>query len=84
MCEDVGSTLHDLVKICDYFLHPLTYIEMVYKVTEVTCDLRFLWLGPSKNYCFWDDIIVIYKYTDVSEEHSASIMKVGGGHCSFP
>lgn len=39
----IGSTLHYLVKICDYFLHPLRYIEMVYKFAEVMCDLRFLW-----------------------------------------
>lgn len=31
--EDIGSALHDLVRICYYFLHPLTFIEMVYKVT---------------------------------------------------
>lgn len=48
MYEDIGSTLLDLVKICDYFLHHLRYIKMVYKVTEILCDLRFLWLGPKK------------------------------------
>lgn len=52
MYEDIGNTLHDLIKSCYYFLHPLTYIEMVYKVTEITCDLRFLWLGPSKMIVF--------------------------------
>lgn len=45
ICGDIIRTLHDLVKICDCFLLPRGCVEMMYKVTHVMCDLKFLWLG---------------------------------------
>ena len=56
MYEDIGSTLHDLVKSCYYFLHPLTYLNGLQSHWDhVWFEVLVAW--TLKNFSFGDDIL---------------------------